>query len=390
MLAEQMGAGVLKGICVADKAIFVLAEGRLASMIETPYDNEAILQKVLKDFPDLLAGAATTGESGRLLFVRREMPVADCNGEGSLSLDHLFVDSAGVPVLVEVKRSTDTRARREVVAQMLDYAAGGVAYWPADRLRTLVEEAAAARGVDPSEVLLRELGVEDEPDRFWRVVEDNLRTGRVRLIFLADRLHEDLVRIIEFLNGQMRDTEVLGVELPQYTGAGDVVVYVPQVVGRTTVAVDTKRGGGASGARWTRESMLDTARGVCTPGELAFLERLLDHVASHGGRYGWGKAIVPGVTGRYVVEAVDTPMWNISIGAAPGKGVFYFSLPEYAARHPGPRLDRYAAAVSKIGQLAEQVRKVEAGNWRNYVRLPLAEAAARHEEVLAAVETALS
>jgi hypothetical protein len=36
------------------------------------------------------------------------------------SLDHLFLD---VPTLVEVKRSTDTRVRREVVGQMLDYAA---------------------------------------------------------------------------------------------------------------------------------------------------------------------------------------------------------------------------------------------------------------------------
>jgi hypothetical protein len=33
------------------------------------------------------------------------------------------VDEAGVPTLVEVKRSSDTRARREVVARMLDYAA---------------------------------------------------------------------------------------------------------------------------------------------------------------------------------------------------------------------------------------------------------------------------
>jgi len=37
------------------------------------------------------------------------------------SLDHLFLDEAGVPTLVEVKRSSDTRARREMVAQMLDY-----------------------------------------------------------------------------------------------------------------------------------------------------------------------------------------------------------------------------------------------------------------------------
>lgn len=69
-------------------------------MTQTPYDNEAIPQQVPEDFPDLLAGTATTGEGGRLLLVRRETPVADSNGSSSLSLDHLFVDSAGASVLV--------------------------------------------------------------------------------------------------------------------------------------------------------------------------------------------------------------------------------------------------------------------------------------------------
>jgi hypothetical protein len=39
-----------------------------------------------------------------------------------------------VPTLVEVKRSDDTRIRREVVGQMLDYAANGVVYWPGEVL----------------------------------------------------------------------------------------------------------------------------------------------------------------------------------------------------------------------------------------------------------------
>jgi hypothetical protein len=36
------------------------------------------------------------------------------------SLDHLFIDGDGVPTLVRVKRTSDPRARREVVAQMLE------------------------------------------------------------------------------------------------------------------------------------------------------------------------------------------------------------------------------------------------------------------------------
>ncbi|HEY9474907.1 MAG TPA: hypothetical protein VIS06_13775, partial [Mycobacteriales bacterium] len=260
----------------------------------------------------------------------------------------------------------------------------------ADLLRELVEQDAATRGIEPSEVLRQELGVEEEPDRFWRTVEDNLRAGRVRLIFLADRLHPDLVRIIEFLNGQMRDTEVLGIELPRYTGEGQHVIYVPQVVGRTMVAVDTKGGSTNGRKRWTRDTMLDFARNVCSPDELAFVQRLLDHVTACGFRFAWGVGATPGVTGRYLVDGVDTPLWNVVIGAEPGKGKFYFSLPDFARGHPGPRLTAYAAAVGQIGGLADQVRQSEAGGWKSYPRLSLAEAAAVQDRVLAAVETARS
>ena len=135
-----------------------------------------------------------------------------------MSLDHLFLDSQAVPVLVEVKRSTDTRIRREVVGQMIDYAASAVKYWPVERLRTLVEQA-AVKDDDAEQALGLFFSEDVDQDRFWRAVEQNLRSG-VRLIFLADRLPEELVRVIEFLNEQMRDTEVLGVEVPQYTGAG--------------------------------------------------------------------------------------------------------------------------------------------------------------------------
>ncbi len=54
-------------------------------------------------------------------------------------MDHLFVDQAGVPTIVEVKRSSDARIRREVVGQMLDYAANAVVYWNLDHLRAMFE-----------------------------------------------------------------------------------------------------------------------------------------------------------------------------------------------------------------------------------------------------------
>ncbi len=60
---------------------------------------------------------------------------SEAQGSDRWSVDDLFVDQDAVPTLVEVKRSSDTRIRREVVGQMLDYAANAVAHWELERIR---------------------------------------------------------------------------------------------------------------------------------------------------------------------------------------------------------------------------------------------------------------
>jgi hypothetical protein len=78
----------------------------------------------------------------RWLLISREMAVpAEEGGSGRWAIDHLFLDQHGVPTLIEVKRATDSRSRREVVGQMLDYAANAVVYWPVEDIRARYEAA---------------------------------------------------------------------------------------------------------------------------------------------------------------------------------------------------------------------------------------------------------
>ena len=130
----------------------------------------------------------------RWLLVKREQGVPDKEDSASRwSVDHVFVDQDAVPTLVEVKRSTDTRIRREVVGQMLDYAANGVRYWPPSELRAAFEETQAALGVDPA-VQIQELCRDSALtlDEFFDRVEDNLRAGRIRMVFVADVIPDEL------------------------------------------------------------------------------------------------------------------------------------------------------------------------------------------------------
>jgi len=123
--------------------IFLLQGGdSLVEMTEKDYDSEELLQKLLADYPNLLAGDQIDSDSPRRwLLIGREVgvPLEEAGGN-AMSLDHLFLDQDGVPTLVEVKRSSDVRIRREVIGQMLDYAANASAYWPADQIQQLFEQ----------------------------------------------------------------------------------------------------------------------------------------------------------------------------------------------------------------------------------------------------------
>jgi hypothetical protein len=225
--------------------IFLLSGENLVEMREQAYDSEDLLQAWLAKYPNLLAGDQLAGSPRRWLLVKREAGIPDREAGGSRwSLDHLFIDQDAVPTLVEVKRSDDTRIRREVVGQMLDYAANGVIYWPAGRLRADFESRCAREEKEAGEVFRESLGDALDLELFWDEVEQNLRSGRVRLVFVSDLIPAELRRVIEFLNERMSPTEVIGVEIKQYVGQGNLTTFVPRVVGQTEQARAQKIGGG--------------------------------------------------------------------------------------------------------------------------------------------------
>ena len=106
--------------------IYILRDqSKLAEMVETRWDAEHKLQELIAEYPDLLGGDQIDVENHRRwLLVTREMPMQGQEPNTTrLSLDHLFLDQDGIPTLVEVKRGSNAQVRREVVGQLLDYAA---------------------------------------------------------------------------------------------------------------------------------------------------------------------------------------------------------------------------------------------------------------------------
>ncbi|MCH8009726.1 MAG: hypothetical protein IIC91_12775 [Chloroflexi bacterium] len=233
------------------KIFLVRDNDELVEMNEQKYESEARLQDLLTKYPDLLAGDQMLSTSPRRFVLTKPEAGVPSEEEGSdvWSLDHLFVDQDGIPTLVEVKRSTDTRIRREVVGQMLDYAANSVVYWPIEEIRARFY----AHWDDPSGELDRLLGSDYDEDEFWGKVATNLKAGKVRLVFLADAIPAELRRIVEFLGEQMTPAEVFAVEVKQFLSKDGLQTLVPQVVAQTS---PPKRTDGP-GRNWNDDSFFD-------------------------------------------------------------------------------------------------------------------------------------
>jgi hypothetical protein len=251
---------------MSDSIFLIAGDGSLTEAPSRAYNAEAELQELLTHNLHLLPGAQITpANPRRWLLIKREAGVPDHEGGGGWwSIDHLAVDQDATPTFIEVKRASDTRTRREVVAQMLDYAANGSVFWTPGQLRGWFE------GDDPEAALDRLVGwldpSEEEPetvaDAFWQAVGTNLREGHIRLIFVADEIPASLRRLVEFLNEQMPRVEVLAVEVRQYRAASsDSGALVARLVGQTTRAEAAKERPTPTGRRsapWTVEEVLES------------------------------------------------------------------------------------------------------------------------------------
>jgi hypothetical protein len=241
--------------------VFALTEAnKLVPLQTASFASENDFQTLLAAFPALLAGDQIDPVNPRrFLLIDREHPIAGEPGGGTRwALDHLFIDRDGVPTLVEVKRSDDTRIRREVVGQMLDYAANAILHWPTEELQERFAARCAKASVNADNALHEHLGTDLDAETFWAKVRANLQAGRIRLLFVADRIPGELRKVIEFLNRQMQPAQVLAVELRQYEG-GNIRTFAPIVLGRSQEAIDLTSDPSSSNPRrvWDEAQILE-------------------------------------------------------------------------------------------------------------------------------------
>ena len=303
--------------------------GSLDPLVEERFSTEDELQALIAEHPELLDGEQIRpGDPRRWLLITREKGIAESSESGARwSIDHLIVDQDAVPTLVEVKRGSNSQIRREVVGQMLEYAAHAANTWTADELRQSFEETASEDGVDPDERLREFLETDDETDadQFWEKVETNLTARKMRLLFVADEMPDELEQIVRFLNAQMPNVEVLAVEIKQFKGQSSQTL-VPRVIGRIANlpahrSTDARR-------KLTRESFLGD---FADDGPRTVAERLLDVAQASDAHLEWGSGSVS--------VRVRCELWQAPITVA------WLYVPSIKARWGGTRDFTFGTAI---------------------------------------------
>lgn len=200
---------------------------------------EDALQTLLERYPNILPGKQMdpgSEDPPRFVLLCREMPVS------GQSLDHLLVDQRGVLTLVEAKLFINPEARREVVGQIIEYAANGVQLWGNGRAREKALEFWNERGRKLDDVIREGFeNLEMDIDGFWETVEKNLHERSLRLVILADQLRPEARRAIEYLNEEMENTEIYGLELRCYGDEKNSLVIAPLLIGQTQATAEKKK-----------------------------------------------------------------------------------------------------------------------------------------------------
>ena len=153
------------------------------------FADEATLHDLIEKTPEMLPLSGTP----TLVILGREVLL------GSGYADLLGVETSGRPVIVEIKLADNNEARRAVVAQILAYAANlhGLSQQQLeDRVRNQLRQRDHATLADAVRSAQEDAF---DADEFTAVLDEHLREGRFRLVFVLDAVPAELMTLVAYL-----------------------------------------------------------------------------------------------------------------------------------------------------------------------------------------------
>ncbi len=190
--------------------------------------NEAWLRDTLFANPELLPINSIDPAYGPLIPLCTELRTE------AGPLDIAFINSFGRLTLVECKLWRNPQSRREVVAQVLDYARA-ISRWSYSDLQRQVAMARRRTGNVPYE-LVQGAGAEVLEHDFVDATASALRAGRFLLLIAGDGIREDVGALSELINNNSALGFSFGlVEVALYGLPDGALAIQPRAVAKTRI-----------------------------------------------------------------------------------------------------------------------------------------------------------
>jgi hypothetical protein len=230
--------------------ILIQGDGEKPRPLEEGYASEAELQSFLRDHSELIPMEDIEIGTPPLLCIGWEV-FATSGAE-----DLLYVDETGRLTIVETKLRKNAEARREVVGQILEYAAQTVG-WSASHVETKANAFLSSldcpveyRSLTFQSAMERFLENAASPRRsafsyqtFLTEIEAKLKDGQIRLVIAIDEPPEPLLRIVEFVNHFSEHFDLYLFQLKRFRDdATTSNIFVPAMFGRVTATSDKAKG----------------------------------------------------------------------------------------------------------------------------------------------------
>jgi hypothetical protein len=191
--------------------------------------NEDYIRNLVFDHPSCLPIAELDGAYKEAVSICKELRTP------AGPLDALLVNPDGRLIVIEAKLWRNPQARREVVAQVLDYAKE-LSRWDYEDLQRAVSQNTGRKGNSLYE-MVKAANPDLEESAFVDAVSRSLREGRFLLLILGDGIREGAGSITSFIEkvGSLEFTFGL-VELGLYQNGGEDLIFVqPRILARTEI-----------------------------------------------------------------------------------------------------------------------------------------------------------
>jgi hypothetical protein len=194
----------------------------------SPIHQESWLQKLLQDHPQVLPVDEIEPIFSPLVAIGREISTEVG------PIDNLFISKSGYLVLVETKLWRNSEAKREVIAQAIDYGSA-LSKWSFQKLDDVTRNLNSKGLIELIQTEL-DLDVEDLPTE--DLIAKNLRLGRFLILVVSDKIRESLIDMLNFVNRYPHLAANVGlVEMQCYSmpGSSEDILVVPSIVARTQI-----------------------------------------------------------------------------------------------------------------------------------------------------------